>query len=594
MDSIFSSRSSIYNLQTSKMHTLATLSDEALTSILGFEPTCVISLFLCGSADFAIRLKRCCFAFATPPGLPLAYKWPRLLSELPNLSSVQFSATLLNQPMSVFSKEVRTLPRTLKKLKICVPKSTRILALADPSHPDRDFLWHHGNLDASNGRFHIGELWNVAECYPALEEFVLGDALFKGYQRLPWTSLSIYPPTLRMLGIEGITVSESDFSLLPRGLTSLSVACILVTAKESSTLPPGLANLQGARFKSLEAVRAVPTSLTGCFDLDDIGGNSSLVSALISSPPPNITQVRSEYLNFVLNSAFPAGITHLTNFNISNMIPNFVQTVAWHLKRQPHYAQYPPNLRSIEFKPISSVYSEPIPHDDLIGLPKNATRLLNLHIADEGGQVTVFKKASAFPPNLVELSIYSRTKCFEDAGFGSFEEEEIPEPVELEGDLEASPLPSTLKSLSILPVIDQASIASEELKAIPPTLTSLELLGIDASLIPLLPPALTHLRIASLEGRITEDIFKTLPAHMTSLDVRIALGAFLDPTAFNHLPESLYSLTLSKIDVSILKDIPTRIKRLVAQISGHHEKTFDPSSIPDRWTRWLSHQPKPH
>lgn len=588
------------------MHSLATLSDEALSCILDYEPTCVVSLVLCGNSSFTARVKRCCSAFATPSGLPLAYKLPRLLFELPNLNSIDFSALKLDQPMSDFYNQVRRLPRTLKKLRFCIPKNlVQLLKLKDTpksSAPQEDSA-------SSSIISSIGGFWNVGASFPELEEFVL-----ESYET-PWAVKSpfftIFPPNLRVLELRSVRLVDCDFTGLPRGVTSLRLLCILTTAEHTASLPPGLTRVSGVQFKTLQAMTSVPASLEGDFFLEN---GHDFLPLIPSPPPPNLRQLRSN--SGCYQSTWPTKMPKtLTDISVG-------QSMTW----PSHVGQLPPSVTRISYLPIPyfganlnpdkdlvnfwpphlrilrmcPALSEPysmMPSKHLCAFPRTLEALYHLRVDDLSGTSSVFECASDLPPALTDLSIYATTRIeSQEIVFEAKADETVATDESL--DLKVSPLPSTLRTLTILGIDRNTAntVTSSEIKAFPPTLTSLEVPFIHVSLLPQLPRALTRLHIKILEGNIVENSFIGLPPHLTSLKMRTPLNSSIESSAFKHLPQSLYDLELSDIHHSVLEYLSVSIKRLIARIRAPKEgeesnaKSALNSSLPDRWIRWLAHQ----
>lgn len=596
------------------MHSLANLADEALGLILRYDPTCPVSLMLCGCHALTARVIRTCQSFETPRGLTVAYKWPRMLRLLPNLVSVDFSAEIVDCPFSDVLEEIKNLPSSLKKLTVSFHGSAKILKLpvtrlgpppSQPANPVESIIW------------------NVASSFPTLEELDLSHAMSNApyilHQDLKGSSLDIFPSTLRKLSIPNVAVL-GDYSLLPRSLTWLSVGGGIPSESVILTLPSSLTYLAGIRAKGPEEVRALPRTLEYAINAFDLRGptidagymhrgsfqhippNLKAINCLGPAwPPPwvnllprTLTDVCLESKDKTCNELrqLPPTVTKLSYFRKDHL----TSLNHWATQREGFWS---PSLQTLEMEPLLPDKTDYIPHQELVQLPQTITELFNVAVDDEGGQVSIFKNASSLPPKLETLSIYARPYFVPEGGvenfFGEDEVEEVDASAPILADQpppEATPLPSTLKKLIILPFGAQEPLSLLELRAIPRTLTALELLSLDPSHIPELPPNLLSLSINLLEGSITSELIKALSRHLTYLKLKHTLKAQIDPLALRDLPSGLHTLVLAKIDINHLADIPTTVRRLGAVLNVPKATHFDVSFLPARWLQWLSHYPQ--
>ena len=324
---------------------------------------------------------------------------------------------------------------------------------------------------------------------------------------------------------------------LPKTLTS-GIDCYDMNFTEAQTLaslPPGLryfALYPGHMPKAQDYLTILPMSLT---DLT----LSLSASVQISRFPPTITRIRSLTLVFVL-------------LNMSLLSESEADTF------------WPPHLKTLEVDASQTN----TPPTLLSRLPASLTCLRHLSLAVTQ-QSSVFELASSLPPNLIELSVYA-TPGSSDWAY------------------KVTPLPSSLKVLKMLEKDVGALQPEVELGAIPCTLTEFEAQVLTESYFAKLPRALKTLKIASIEGKITEKGLKALPPHLESLEIATGSESLIDVQALGLLPQTLFSLKLSKLPMAALKYLPTSIRRFSAEIVAP-TSNFDASGIPLRWLRWLSY-----
>lgn len=535
----------------------------------------------------------------------MAYKWPRLLGSLPNLVSVDFSAQMVTCMFADILEEVKNLPPTLKKLRISFHGSAKILKLpnirTDASSPQPSKSVKPKDLPA----------WNVASHFPELEELDLGYHTSYTYfscVELSSADLGLFPATLRKLSIPNATI-YGDYSLLNRDLTWLSVSGGTPSESVIASLPQSLTYLAGIRAKGPEEVGALPRTLEYAINAFDHRGPTIDAGYLhrgsIPLMPPKLKAINC------LGPSWPPPWVSLLPNNLTDVTLESKQKTCWELHllpptvtkqsyvRQRHISKnlpgyWSPALQTLELEPLFPDHLSYLRQEDIQHIPQTLTELFNLAVEDVEGTLSLFKNADKLPPGLTTLSIYARPFFLPESGPGNFfgEGEEEEPAIEHETVLEVSPLPSGLKTLSVLPLGVQVPLTLAEMRVIPRTLTKLELVSLEPALVSELPPNLLYLSIDLLEGSITEDLVKALSRDLTFLRLKHTLKAHIEPLALQHLPSGIYTLILARIDVSILSSIPTTVRRFNATIETLKPSDFDVSSLPPRWLRWVTHRQK--
>lgn len=591
------------------MHSLSNISDECLSLILQHDPTSVISLMLCGSSSLKTRIVRTCRTFSTPEGLLLAYKWPRLLAELPHLESVRFEARFMREPLELVANEVKRLPRSLKRLTISLPKSSHILLSKFSTHPhSSEIVAHHVPISSP-----VSSLWNIAHYFPSLEALDLHHDGKGADFRLRGLDLSVFPATLHTLNLANVHLPLSDFSHLPRELKSLSISSIAPSVSNLMSLPPRLTFLSGVHQMSCDGVKALPKTLTSGINSSELTLTAPFT--LEGFPPGLLTfglgpGLRALYAQNSI-SLFPKTLTDVSIGNattcahIQQLPPTITRighfTAVTVLTQLRLYSEarrdafWPPLLRILELIP-KTAFTFPIIQDHIPYLPQTLTSLQNLYLDDSSGTSSVFECASQLPPNLVDLSLYTTPRPLDASSiFGDHEDEGEVEEDDDPGYWEnaVSPLPRGLTTLKMIESGDQVLQTEAELGTIPSTLTELELQVIRVSSLGKLPRSLKSLKIASINGDITIDSLKALPKHLESLELTNNWYSKMDFRALQFFPPTLRSLIIYKTSPSALEYIPTSILRLSMEIDYEFSSTFDASKIPFRWLRWLAYNSLP-
>ena len=550
----------------------------------------VVSLWLCGNHVFNKRLVRTCNSFSTPDGLSVAYKWPRILSELQNLENVNFAANTMNEPLFLVAGEIRRLPKSLKRLKISIPKSVcLLLSNLDASTPITQLIRPNSP---------ISQLWNVTQYFPVLEELELDDTTKIVHFRLRGFDLTVFPSSLHLLHLRNISLPLAAFSHLPRQLQSLDICSTSHSPVDLQTLPPSLTHLgPGILLHNASELKAIPRSITSRV----VGSARWMVTALRDLPPKlkSLCITSGDYQD--IHGNWMSMLPHtLTELSVSLPLPSGslsypprvtylkVPISSTLLKRaDEHHELWPSTLIILEhdFPQPYSIYP-----NELLLLPNTLTALRKVQVISDIGPGELFF-SSLLPPALTELSIiyaipwFLTTPTYKEVGIH-----------DLDG---YRKLYGLNDSRILIPRILSLSIAWEQkicthfgCKAVCflHTVSNLSFQKITAFELSHLPPGLKSLTIMEVACDLMEDSLTHLPPGLTHLKLSISSDKRLDLRAFLHLPPSLCSLHLPKITLNYLKYLPTSIKSLVASIVDIGSHRFVKSELPDRWLRWLHHR----
>lgn len=609
------------------MHLLSGLSDDVLTLILDFEPTCAISLIRCGDKTLSLKVTRSCQSFATPQGLELAFCWPRLLSTFPRLRSVNFTAKYMREPRDIVAREVKRLPKSLTRLVICIPDAAYVLYSKFTTQADiPEPLVHLQPISSP-----VSSLWNVAQYFPRLQELEMsGSAHSTSSIRLRAADLSVFPSSLRKLELPSTILPLSNFSTLPRDLQWLDI--LVPTPPSTSdlaTLPPNLTFLSGVSVKSTSSLKALPRTLTKCSELktfeESVLPPGLLYFRVTGSTPPGIDSlawtsrlprsITEISLGGVLDSLtvplLPRGITRINGFTQAPIVlEDLYESPTSRLE-----GFWPPHLHTIDVG--SSQFTPAVRWRTLSYLPPTLTAIFNIHMedyesseddTDDEGDEENEKSLKTFrlPSGLRALHLgvaFSEDAVTIDDGYGYSGEDDGDEEEELdEAMIQISELPRLHSRLrfgrlpkSLTHVIFGFSLRSfaEELDNLPSTLAKLEIVALNASSFGALPSQLESLTIENLVWDLKECSFSALPQGLTALALEkptyTKFGSFPHQD-FQNLPPKLYSLELAEVSLEILAFLPTRISRLISTPTGVRERFLKKEChIPTRWLRWLTY-----
>lgn len=572
------------NSPSEMAHSLARLADEVLSEIFGLQSDMLVSLWLCGSTALHMKMVRCCKSFRAPLEMEHAYQWPRMLSNLTALTSVDFCCLSMREPLESVSKELQKLPKTLKSLRIGFA-GAGFLFYTKIIHDSfsGDLIPPPYSTTSPQVR-----IWDIGAHFPVLERLEIGPNSYSSMlANVHGPELLLLPNTLHTLDFNCLLLYGGDFSTLPRGLRSLSILRSNPCPLRLEQLPPGLTHLKGLEFKNAEQLMTLPRSLKSDIVVKDT--TFQIKSSVCSALPPELTSLRiSETDELVWRNSFPT-FTCLTSLDTPHhwsiesisLLPRTVTCLQSFkglmllrelrsLDEDERQAVWPP-LRKIECQSLR-LGAEFLLPQDMAFLPRTLTDVRKLDFGYR--QDSVFKMASDMPSCLTAMSVYKYTRVLprlsslfgaQTDGTANFSPlvEDIPDPV-------ATPLPSSLKCLHILSRIGNATFTRTELRAIPEGMTELRLRSFDCLSICELPRSLTLLSIENLEGVVSEDNFGAFPPGLTSLSITLANFETLIPTAFSRLPLSLVSLKLhlNSITGLILTQIPTTIRHLSSQIDS--------------------------
>lgn len=565
------------------LHSLEWLADEVLSHILDLQADAVISLWLCGSRALNLRMSRCCRSFRTPPGMEYAYSWPRALSELHGLVSVDFCSLFMRESLETVSLEVRKLPKTLRTLRV--------------GFANAGFLFYSNyDLDKSSGlplpqlrnlKGSQPRLWDIATHFPVLERLELGPNSRDAYLMLNGPDLAFLPPTLHTLDFHCIVLQDGQFSALPRSLRSLKILRSNPRPEHLAGLPPDLTELSGFQVSSSNQLVLLPSGLksdvvlsekavpretvpTLPVDLTSLTFAKGTAEALTLPLPSTLTSIDTAAAWTVATiSSLPRSVTRIHNFNGSLLLPE--------LRLLPADARdfaWPP-LRTLSFLFTRTPSWFPVT-EDLAILPRSLTTLakLDFGLRREDKNESIFFGGAFLPPHLTELSVFKYSRSFRPGSLFDLLPATIrsflgnPYPVEELPDSTTTALPRSLRTLQILSRFGNAPLSLAELRTIPDTTTELSLQHLDSNLLSVLPRGLVTLHIDQLQGDILETTFKALPPRITSLCTEIINLSTAPPSAFRHLPPTLTSLKLRIVAISamILENLPLTILQLSASI----------------------------
>lgn len=223
------------------MTSLASLSSAILGAILSYNGTssAALRLWISGSRALQSRLAagitRIKLVNATRHN---TNRWPSILADLRTLRELTIDRdmkTLMYHTQWPY--EVQKLPPTLRKLRLCIRDSKRVLSPAPSTTP-------HETADPNQASCeHVS--WTFKNAFPQLESLELHVA--KGH--LTAHDFSLLPPTITHLAIQNVpfTDCESLMSQLPPQLLSLKVVTVDLEDPDASfwtRLPPNLTALK--------------------------------------------------------------------------------------------------------------------------------------------------------------------------------------------------------------------------------------------------------------------------------------------------------------------------------------------------------------
>lgn len=170
-------------------------------------------------------------------------RWPSFIENLRSLRELTIdrsnNAILYNKKIQ---KEVQKLPSTLRKLRLRILGSIRVLEPSSPSTHDSAETLQSNSVD----HHLIKPSWTFASAFPNLESLELDS---KGES---WTAhdFSLLPPTITQMAIRPLPIRdcESFLSLLPPQILSLKANTHADASPDSSfwmNLPPALTALKG-------------------------------------------------------------------------------------------------------------------------------------------------------------------------------------------------------------------------------------------------------------------------------------------------------------------------------------------------------------
>lgn len=561
------------------------LADEILGHILDLQADAVISLWLCGCKSLNLRLSRCCRSFRTPAGMEYAYSWPRILSELHGLVSVDFCSVYMRESLEIVSLEIKKLPKTLRTLRIGFNNAGFLFYTNYDIDPSSGLpLPQLRNLKGTQPR-----LWNIAYHFPVLESLELGPNSREVYLMLNGSDLVSLPSTLQTLDFHCIVLQDGEFSALPRNLRSLKILRSNPRPEHLAGLPPGLTELSGFQISSLQQIENLPPGLMSGIvlgemaisalaptlaalpeDLASLTFSKGTVESLELALPHRLTSIDTAAAwTAATMRCSPRTLTRMNSFNGSLLLPEL------RLMTPADREKVWPQLKALSFLFIRTPSWCPIV-EDLASLPRSLTSLakVDFGLRREDKNESIFFGGAFLPPNLTELSVFKYSRSFRPGSLldllpasirsflgNHYQVPELPDP-------KTNALPRRLKSLQILSRFGNAPLSLSELRTIPHSTTELSLQHLEAKLLSELPRGVTSLYIDQLQGEILENTFLDLPPGLTSLCTEIINLSTAPPSAFSHLPSSLTSLKLRIVAISamILCNIPVTVLQLSAAI----------------------------
>lgn len=531
------------------MHTLASLSDEALSLIIKWSCLSVVRLWLAGNHDFNQRIVRCCTSIQTGDSLASAVltKWPRVLQQFSALSSLDFEVKSFSESVRYTSEQFRLLPPSLTQLKLSFADANTMMI--DDLSSVHFYFDDHPAGDVEGPIF-----WDLKSRFTGLKSLSVWDTSTSHFtvssSRASTASFSIFPPTLTYLRWNVNILRAATFSRLPPSVGSLEMINPFVVDFYNplyramvSSIPDTVTRLEGFKVRE-ECVSALPRTLKSGNWLQ-MTDSQNLSKYLANALPPATESLDMKPGLHILEqelggvrwpTALPAT---LTSIRLQDHLPLSSATIACLPKTllslfkvnidmqqlaslmsserlEGVYTRWPPKLSSM------SLHRFTITPEQLILLPRTLTHLKASVEPETRVLGTVFQ--ADLPPLLTRLSL---SHSLEDTF--TILRDHLPARLtflELRGvslhHSSASFLPRGIRTLRIGETTIGHGPDVEFAALLPRHVEKLKLYSINVEAFLHLPRSLTELKVEFLRGLISQDKINQLPRHLGLFEVHTA------------------------------------------------------------------------